>query len=243
MLKHRVISQGFFLLLFVFFASFPALVLGGELFFRFDISALFGSYASTIAITSSIIFVVFLIIVTLFFGRVFCGWACPLGTLADIIDYAFRLKTKHENLQTVKYHILIFFCVFSMFGMPLMWILDPLNWATRILGVFSLRYIDFIPMLVLLFAFFVLHLIFGRRAFCRILCPLGASLGIVSKFSLFKRELDVPACINCDLCVTNNRSFAISPRPENYNSSECFQCRECESICPTKAISFKYVRK
>lgn len=243
MLKHRIISQAVFLLLFIFFASFPALISGGEWFFRSDISALFGSYASTVAVTSSFVFVVLLIAVTLFFGRVFCGWACPLGALADIIDYAFRLKTKYESLQVIKYHILIFFIVFSVFGIPLMWILDPLNWATRILGVFSVRYIDFIPMLVLLSIFLALHWVFGRRAFCRILCPLGASLGIISKFSLFKRELDVPACTDCNLCVINNRSYAISPKPENYNSSECFQCRECESICPTKAISFKYVRK
>jgi polyferredoxin len=243
MLKRRIISQAIFMLLFIFFASFPALIRGGEWFFRANITALGGSYLSTLSITVSIVFSLVLVIITLFFGRVFCGWACPLGALADIVDYAFRLNTKGEKLQAVKYHLLIIFIVFSFFGMPLFWTLDPLNWATRILGVFSTRYIDFIPLLVLIFLFFTLHLVFGRRAFCRILCPLGASLGVIAKFSFFKRELDIPACTDCDLCVTNNRSYAISPRPENYNSSECFQCRECEAICPTKAISFKYVRK
>lgn len=243
MLKQRIISQAIFFLLFVFFASFPALISGGEWFFRMDISAIFGSFASTVSVTASIFYVMFLFGLTLLFGRVFCGWACPLGTLADVIGYVLRLKTKYENLQAIKYHVLIFFVIFSLFGMPLMWVLDPLNWATRILGVFSTRYIDFFPMLVLLFLFCILHIVFGRRAFCRVLCPLGASLGVISKLSLFKRELDIPACTDCNLCVTNNRSYAISPRPGNYNSSECFQCRECESICPTKAISFKYVRK
>lgn len=243
MLRKRIISQAIFMFVFIFFASFPALIQGGEWFFRVNISSLVGSYVSTATATFSIVFALFLVGVTLFFGRVFCGWACPLGALADIIDYAFRLKTKGENLQAIKYHLLIFFVVFSAFGMPLIWTLDPLNWATRILGIFSARYIDFIPLLILSITFLALHLVYGRRAFCRILCPLGASLGIISKFSFFKRELDIPACTDCDLCVTNNRSYAISPRPANFNSSECFQCRECEAICPTKAISFKYVRK
>ena len=128
----------------------------------------------------------------------------------------------------------------SLFGFTLLWWIDPLNWASRILESLSLWSVDTVWFTALLSIFVILHVLFGRRAFCRLLCPLGAGLGVISKFTLLQRKLNVQTCTHCNLCVRNNRSLAIGNIPEHYQSSECFQCRECETICPEGSISFSY---
>jgi len=39
------------------------------------------------------------------------------------------------------------------------------------------------------------------RFFCRVLCPLGALLGIFSRFSLWRIDRDPVRCTDCDLCL------------------------------------------
>ncbi len=226
--------------MFVVFGAWPNLLPGGDQMFRWDFLTVGSAALSTstfiFALTSSLL----LVVITLFFGRIFCGWACPLGTLADFLDYIFHFKTKGQRLEVVKYHILLVSVIMAALGISIAWMLDPLTWSTRILGIFSLRYIDFNLFVIFSIAFIGFHFLYGRRAFCRILCPLGAGLGVIAKFSVFERVLDLNTCTHCNLCVINNRSFAIVDQPERYNSAECFQCRECETICPEDSISFKY---
>lgn len=236
----RFITQVIFLFVFIFIGAWPTFLSGGDHFFRWDFLTVGSAAISTGVFIASLYFSLGLVLVTLVFGRVFCGWVCPLGTLADFLDFIFQFETKGEQYQSLKYYLLIFIISVSIMGVSLAWILDPFTWSTRILGVFSSRYIDYLWFSILTISFIAIHFVFGRRAFCRIVCPLGAGLGVISKVSILERNLDEQTCTNCDLCVINNRSFAIGPRPKIYNTSECFQCRECESICPEGSISFSY---
>src|SRR5690606_38825675 len=44
---------------------------------------------------------------------------------------------------------------------------------------------------------------FIPRFWCRVLCPLGALLGVVSRFSLFGMEKDHAKCTDCNLCLVH----------------------------------------
>ena len=39
------------------------------------------------------------------------------------------------------------------------------------------------------------------RFFCRAICPLGALLGVFSRFSLWRIDRDPVRCTDCDLCI------------------------------------------
>ncbi len=75
------------------------------------------------------------------------------------------------------------------------------------------------------------------RFFCRVLCPLGAFLGVLSRFSLWRIDRDVTKCTDCDLCLKGCEG-ASSPQAA-LRKSECFVCFNCIDDCPEDALSFR----
>jgi polyferredoxin len=75
------------------------------------------------------------------------------------------------------------------------------------------------------------------RFFCRVLCPLGAFLGMLSRFALFRIDRDVTKCTDCDLCLKGCEGAA-DPQAA-LRKSECFVCFNCIDDCPESALSFK----
>jgi polyferredoxin len=87
----------------------------------------------------------------------------------------------------------------------------------------------------------ILLLNFVRRRFwCRFLCPLGALLGILSRFSLLNHKTDEEACDNCKLCLTTCQGGARPSAETEWRGSECVMCMSCESICPQQAIKYEF---
>ncbi|MEW6587115.1 MAG: 4Fe-4S binding protein, partial [Nitrospirota bacterium] len=91
------------------------------------------------------------------------------------------------------------------------------------------------------FAVLGLNLI-EKRFWCRYLCPLGALLGLLSRFSILKREVS-EGCSNCGLCAASCQGGAISEENEVWKNTECLACFSCDDICPRNAVSFGFGRK
>jgi len=75
------------------------------------------------------------------------------------------------------------------------------------------------------------------RFFCRVLCPLGALLGALSRFSLWRIDRDLTKCTDCDLCLKHCEG-ASDPQAA-LRKSECFVCFNCIDDCPEDALSFR----
>ena len=76
---------------------------------------------------------ILVIVATVFLGRVFCGWICPLGTLNNAVGSIKkrRLKTSTVNWYRFKYYVLIFLLVSSLFSLQLTGIVDPISLLIR----------------------------------------------------------------------------------------------------------------
>ncbi len=78
------------------------------------------------------------------------------------------------------------------------------------------------------------------RLWCRILCPLGALLGIFSRVSILRLEKDSEKCTDCNLC-TKGCQGAASPQPgQEWDNSDCLVCFKCFDSCPENALSFGF---
>ena len=74
----------------------------------------------------------------------------------------------------------------------------------------------------------------SRRYWCRNLCPLGALLGVLSKASLIRRQVD-STCTKCSKCIPDCKMGAILDDPTQYQAPECIYCYNCTHVCPTLA--------
>jgi polyferredoxin/NAD-dependent dihydropyrimidine dehydrogenase PreA subunit len=89
----------------------------------------------------------------------------------------------------------------------------------------------------------ILALNFVRKRFwCRFLCPLGALLALLSRFSLLNHKVDAEACNDCNLCLATCAGGAHPSAEAEWRGAECVLCFNCESVCPTRAVSYKFGR-
>lgn len=82
---------------------------------------------------------------------------------------------------------------------------------------------------------------YRRRFWCRYLCPLGALLGVFSRWPLLRRKTEAAACNQCDLCAASCHGAAAASPGENWKPSECLGCLNCTDSCNRGALSFKFV--
>jgi polyferredoxin len=82
------------------------------------------------------------IALTVLFGRVFCSWICPLGTLIDMAGHFSRPDKKQSDkqqsdkknrvhLRYLKYALLLILLISSCFGVQLLGFADPFSLLVR----------------------------------------------------------------------------------------------------------------
>jgi len=181
------------------------------------------------------------VVMTLLVGRVFCGWACPMGATQYFLyrkegakqPRAFQVSPEQHNiLRWTKYGVLL-----ALIGLviltqqPVFEDIDPFKL------LFNLDFRWGLP-LVFLIVLLVVS-IFTGFPFCKYLCPLGAFLGLLQPFSLFKIRVS-NACTNCGICskvACDHGAIQAGETCPSINQMECVRCGECLSKCPCGAIS------
>ena len=182
-------------------------------------------------------------VTTVLWGRVYCGRVCAFGALTQMLDPIVPRRMRYEMpvriekyANLIKYGVLAAvlayylatrdvagpiqfvepFWMFGLFGTPAMWA----------------------GLAVLLVA-----TVFVRNLYCRLLCPVGAALGIVSQLTTVFRIKRWSECNTCKICEKTCEWGAI--RGPKIVKSECVRCDDCERLymdqkkCPHWLILFK----
>ena len=74
------------------------------------------------------------LLLSLVFGRAWCGWLCPLGTVLDLFSLNPAAKNPPEAWRSVKYYLLFTILIASAMGSLTLLIFDPLTILYRTLG-------------------------------------------------------------------------------------------------------------
>ncbi len=183
---------------------------------------------------------------TLVFGRVWCGWICPLGAILELFGPKGTRKMPPVFRQ-IKYLFLIAISIMAVFGsLAFMW-LDPITILVRgvadpvsvILSIIESPGIRLFTLLSILPLVAVLALnLVEKRFWCRYLCPLGAMIGLGSKFAFIRRRVNESSCVKCGDCAKTCPMGAINPETIKHDPAECIMCMDCAEPCPKTAITF-----
>ena len=103
----RIISQIVFLGLFLFavWASWTTRIQGYPVsrFLEIDLLVALSTALSTGHIYRFLGWSILLLLLTLLFGRVFCNWMCPLGTLHQFFGWLFNIRSSKERQDQNRY--------------------------------------------------------------------------------------------------------------------------------------------
>jgi len=175
----------------------------------------------------------------------FCGWICPIGTLSQYIWMAgervfgrnFRITGFTDiSLRSIKYVLLGVFLFLIGIAMPTsMMALFFIQDYYKIVDVRMMKFFTEMTMLTMwvLIVLAGLSLLY-KNFWCRYLCPYGALLGLLSRFSPVKVRRNEEKCIHCHACTTHCPTMIDVENTAVVRSEECFGCMTCVSRCPSK---------
>jgi len=187
-------------------------------------------------------------------GRMPCAWLCPFGLLQELIHKipSRKIEIPHWMIY-IKYAFLALFVI----ALPLLAV-DGLGYGIT----WFCKYVcpagtleAGIPMLILqpqlrelvgwlyaskvgILLIFLALMIFIRRPFCRIVCPLGAIYSLFNKVSVFRMVHHPDTCVLCKECY-NHCPMGVRFY-EGANQPDCIRCLKCmQESCKFGAISYE----
>ena len=168
-------------------------------------------------------------IAALFAGRLFCGYICPFGALQELLHVQ-KLRVRIPDrwmkiLRWIPYAILVYLVVRVFATGILSWSGTTPFKAFFTFGGTAVTWAISATFAVLSIVVF--------RPFCRLSCPLGSWLSLVSRISPFRVRVG-STCVSCGKCDDACSFCAIEGG--HADASTCLLCGECIRECPVGAL-------
>lgn len=170
------------------------------------------------------------LIAALIFGRIYCGYVCPMNTLMIPVEWLSK-KLKLQTSSSPKWLKNGYFA-----------------WTTLIISIAAmllskkLLHIN-LPILPFWVVISVLVTIrYKPEVFHNLICPFGALQKTFGRFARLSENVNKDTCIGCKLCEKACPSNAIVVSSEDnkaaINTALCLQCTNCSQVCPKSSIHY-----
>ncbi|NPA44061.1 MAG: cytochrome c oxidase accessory protein CcoG, partial [Chlorobi bacterium] len=185
--------------------------------------------------------ILFIILFTVVYGRLFCGWACPQTIFLELVFRKIewlidgnptqqkKLKAQKWNLnkifkRTLK-HTIFWLISFAIVLALLSFILGVETVIQFVTHPFPEHTTGFIALLVFTSVFYFIYAWF-REQVCTIMCPYGRLQGVL---------LDSNSIIvSYDYLRGEPRGVAKKGNKETQEKlGDCIDCKQCVQVCPT----------
>ncbi|WP_431857927.1 NapH/MauN family ferredoxin-type protein [Azospirillum sp.] len=188
-----------------------------------------------------------LIVWWLFGGRSFCSWVCPyhlLGELAEMLHLKLAARgwakdhQLHRGTRTVLY--VVFAALAVVTGYTVFETINPV-------GILSRAFTYGISLAVLWVAVLLtVEVFYSRRFWCRYMCPIGMTYGVVGAVSPVHVRYNAEACLHEGECrrvcmvphVLSMTKFGWNQDVKQEIGADCTRCGMCVEVCPTGALKF-----
>lgn len=229
----------------ILFFTLPFIKIEGEPIFLFNIlerkfiffGVIFWPQDFFIFAIGLLTFLVFVILFTVAFGRLFCGWACPQTIFMEMVFRKFeywiegdaqqqrKLDAMSWNVEKIRKRGLKLFVFFAFSFLIANYFLayivgmDQLEILIKE-GVF-LHFGTFSSLVIFTFVFFFVYLWF-REQVCLIVCPYGRLQGVL---------LDKNSILVAYDYIRGEPRGKISDA--KVDKGDCVNCSACVRVCPT----------
>jgi polyferredoxin len=177
---------------------------------------------------------------TMFWGRRFCAYLCPLGSVLEAVyglrsrKYKLRKRLPYfvdRKYAFIKYLILMLTLITSILGVGYVYIRAcPFYALSRLPGLA-------IQGLVWL-AIILVSGLFIERFWCRFLCPYAALMNVFQKLGelagLKRRKVkrNLERCTDCGVCMLYCPMNLNISEAEYVHCPDCIHCGLCSDKCP-----------
>ncbi|MFK5894167.1 MAG: NapH/MauN family ferredoxin-type protein [Pseudomonadota bacterium] len=182
-------------------------------------------------------------------GRTFCSWVCPYHLLAEWAEKLHLLLAKRGLAKDYKFDRRVrsvFYIIFILLALVTGYTVYEFISPTGILS----RAIIYGPGIALVWVAFLLafEVFVSRRAWCRYVCPIGITYGLVGVFSPLRVSYNMLDCKHEGDCrnvclVPHVLDVTIKNRSTDIRipiGADCTRCGLCIDACPTSSLSFEF---
>ncbi|EAQ41683.1 cytochrome c oxidase accessory protein CcoG [Polaribacter sp. MED152] len=238
--------------LLAFLLSAPFIKINGNQFLLFNVlerrfnifSFPFWPQDFHLLVISMITGVVFVILFTVVFGRLFCGWICPQTIFLEMvfrkIEYwidgdrgkQIRLDKQPWNAEKIRKRLLKWFVFFVISFIIANVFLAYLIGGDTVINYITGNPLDNINTLISLIIFTcVFYFVFAwfREQVCIIACPYGRLQGVL----LDNKTINVAYDYKRGEREQGRSKFKKNEDREALGKGDCIDCKQCVVVCPT----------
>ena len=119
------------------------------------------------------------------------------------------------------------------------WLMERGNYSLFHVTASTVSVAGLLAAVIALVVFIVMAVSRGRL-FCNTLCPAGALLSLVSRYSFFRISFDKKACTHCGNCEHTCKAEAIDAQKLTVDTSRCVDCFNCTSSCAQGGLQYRF---
>ena len=185
-----------------------------------------------------ITFLIFIVLFTIIYGRVFCGWICPQTIFMEFVFRKIEWWIDGNPMQQKKLHempwnaeklskrvlkIVIFFVISFLIAHTFLSYILGVDQVLKVVSEpFSEHIVLFLGLLFFTFLFFSVYY-FVREIVCTTICPYGRLQGVMFDNNTMQVAYD----------YVRGESREKYSKNRERTGGDCVDCHKCVDVCPT----------